>query len=382
MHTSKKIFPTIFTALLLAGCAGGPSVGAGDTDGSFAAGLGLREGPSPTADSPGWTRPQKVIVADLWPGRTEQLGRVAPGVTLVVAGNTDEALAEIGDADAVLGMLTPAILARAERLRWVQIAAAGVERYVGMPGLADGDIVLTNAQRIFGPGGAEHVLGMTLMLSRRLHTALAQQRDRRWDITPLTGATPYSGSGSELVELRGRTMLVVGLGGIGTEVARLAHGIGMRVVATRNSSREGPSFVDYVGLASELDSLAAQADVIVNSVPLTPATERMFDAGFFSLTKPTAYFINIGRGRTVDTDALTAALREGRIAGAGLDVTEPEPLPPDHELWDMPNVIVSPHSASTSDRENGRITDLFCENLRRYLADEPLLNLLDTEALY
>ena len=382
MHTSKSILPNLCVALLLAGCAGGPSVGAGDTDGSFAAGLGLREGPSPTADSPGWTRPQKVIVADLWPGRTEELGRVAPGVTLVVAGNTDEALAEVGDADAVLGMLTPAILARAERLRWVQIAAAGVERYVGMPGLADGDIVLTNAQRIFGPGGAEHVLGMTLMLSRRSHTALAQQRERRWDITPLTGATPYSGSGSELVELRGRTMLVVGLGGIGTEVARLAYGIGMRVVATRNSSREGPSFVDYVGLASELDSLAAQADVIVNSVPLTPATERMFDAGFFSRTKPTAYFINIGRGRTVDTDALTVALRDGRIAGAGLDVTEPEPLPADHELWGMPNVILTPHIGGDSDAHMERMWLLFEENLRRFVDGERLLSVVDLRRGY
>lgn len=382
MHTSRSTLPSLYVALLLAGCAGGPSVGDGDTDGSFAASLGLREGPSPTADSPGWTRPEKVVVFDMWPGRTEELGRVAPGVTLVVAGDMDQLLAEVRDADAVLGMLTPGILARAERLRWVQLAAAGVERYVDMPGLADGEIVLTNAQRIFAPGGAEHVLGMTLMLSRRLHTALEQQRERRWDITPLTGANPYTGSGSELLELRGRTMLIVGLGGIGTEVARLAHGIGMRVVATRNSSREGPAFVDYVGLASELDSLAAEADVIVNSVPLTPATERMFDAGFFSLTKPTAYFVNIGRGRTVDTDALTAALREGRIAGAGLDVTEPEPLPPDHELWGMPNVIITPHIGGDSDMHMERMWLLFEENLRRFVEGERLLSVVDLERGY
>ena len=363
--------------LVLAGCAGNPSSDFDLGDTTFATNLGLREGPSPTADSPGWTRPTKVVVTDLWPGRTEELGLVAPGVTLVVARDAEEVLGEVGDADAVLGVLTSEILARGEKLRWVQIPAAGVERYVGLPGLAERDIVLTNAQRIFAPGGAEHVLAMTLVLSRRLHTALALQRERRWDITPLTGATPYSGSGSELLELRGRTMLVVGLGGIGTEVARLAHGIGMRVVATRNSRREGPPFVDYVGLASELDSLVAEADVIVNSVPLTPTTEGMFDSGFFSRTKPTAYFINIGRGRTVDTDALTAALREGRIAGAGLDVTEPEPLPAEHELWSMPNVIITPHIGGDSDAHMERMWLLFQENLRRFVVGERLLSVVD-----
>lgn len=377
MHTTKRSPLILGVGLLLVGCGGGPSGGSNGSDTTFAASLGLREGPSPTADSAGWTRPTKVVVVDLWPGRTEELGAVAPGVTLVVARDVREVLAEIRDADAVLGMLTPDILARGEALRWVQLAAAGVERYVTMPGLVDRAIVLTNAQRIFAPGGAEHVLAMTLVLSRRLHTALALQRERRWDITPLTGATPYSGSGSELLELRGRTMLVVGLGGIGTEVARIAHGIGMRVVATRNSRREGPEFVDYVGLASELDSLVADADVIVNSLPLTPATEGMFDAELFSRTKPTAYFINIGRGRTVDTDALTVALREGRIAGAGLDVTEPEPLPADHELWGMPNVIITPHIGGDSDGHMERMWLLFQENLRRFVEGERLLSVVD-----
>jgi phosphoglycerate dehydrogenase-like enzyme len=377
MCIPKRLPLLLCVCLLLVGCTSGPPGDSGEADTTFAGGLGLREGPSPTADSPGWTRPEKVVVLDMWPGRTAELGRVAPGVTLRVARDVEELLAEVRDADAVLGLLTPAILAQGERLRWVQHAGAGIEQYAGMPGLADGDIILTNAQRIYATGGAEHVLAMTMMLSRRLHIALTLQRDRRWDTAPLTGASPYSGAGSELLELRGRTMLVVGLGGIGTEVARIAHGIGMRVVATRNSSREGPAFVDYVGLASEVDSLAAAADVVVNSVPLTPATEGMFDAGFFARMKSTAFFINIGRGRTVDTDALTAALREGRIAGAGLDVTEPEPLPADHELWGMPNVIITPHVGGDSDGHMERIWLLFQENLRRFVAGERLLSVVD-----
>jgi phosphoglycerate dehydrogenase-like enzyme len=349
---------------------------------AFVAGLGLEEGATPTATDPVWTPPSKVVVADLWPGRTGQLGQVAPGVELVVVADPQQAAAAATDADAVLGWLTPEILSGAQRLRWVQLPAAGVERYLAIPGFVASDVVLTNAQRIFAPGGAEHVLAMVLALSRRLHTALSLQRDRRWDTTPLTGPAPYSGDGSELLELRGRTLLVVGLGGIGTEVARLAHGIGMRVIATRGSRREGPPFVEYVGLSSELLTLTPQADVIVNSVPFTPATDDMFDTEFFARTKPTAFFINIGRGRTVETDALTQALRDGRIAGAGLDVTDPEPLPVDHELWGMPNVIITPHIGGDSDGHMERLWLLFRENLRRFANGEPLLSVVDKRRGY
>ena len=226
------------------------------------------------------------------------------------------------------------------------------------------------------------MLGMVLALSRRLHTAVSLQSERRWDNAPLTGPTPITGCGSELGELRCKTLLVVGLGGIGTEVARLAHGIGMRVIATRASRREGPSFVDYVGLSSELLVLAPEADVIVNCLPLTPDTEKMFDASIFAAVKSTAFFVNIGRGKTVDTDALTRVLREGRIAGAGLDVTEPEPLPADHELWGLPNVIITPHVGGDSEAHMERIWLLFRENLRRFTVGEPLLSVVDKRRGY
>ncbi len=345
----------------------------------FVNGLGLREGSGPT---PGSSRPTKVVVWDFWPGRTAQLGRAVPGVEIVVVNDREQASETAKDADAILGFLTPEIVRSARKLRWAQLPAAGVEGYLANPDIVQSDIVLTNAQRIYAVGGAEHVLAMVLALSRRLHTALSLQRDRRWDVTPLTGPTPYSGKGSELLELRSRTLLVVGLGGIGTEVARLAHGIGMRVIATRGSRREGPPFVEYVGLSSELLTLAAGADVVVNSVPLTPSTENMFDEEFFSTMKPTAYFVNIGRGKTVDTDALVRALREGRIAGAGLDVTEPEPLPADHELWGVPNVIITPHVGGDSDEHMERLWLLFRENLRRFVNGEPLLSVVDKRRGY
>lgn len=375
---------SLLAALAVAGCAADhPPESTVEAEGAPAGVLGLRPGPSPDRSSPDWKAPVKVVVADLWPGRTAELAEVAPGVDLVVVEDGRAAAAEAHDADAVLGVLNADILAAGGRLRWVQLYSAGVERYLAIPGFAEaGNIVLTNAQRIFAPGGAEHALGMALALSRRLHIARDLQHEKRWDRAPLTGPSPYVGEGSELLELRGRTMLVIGLGGIGTETARIAHGIGMRVIATRNSSREGPDFVERVGLASELLEMAPEADVIVNALPLTPATDGLVDASFFESTRPSALYITLGRGRTTDTDALVAALREGRIAGAGLDVTEPEPLPPDHPLWSMENVLITPHLGGDSDGHMERLWILFRENLRRFAGGEPLLAVVDRERGY
>src|SRR5262249_19272198 len=147
----------------------------------------------------------------------------------------------------------------------------------------------------------------------------------------------------------GKTLLVVGLGGIGTEVARRAHGIGMTVVATRAGGTGGPDFVSHIGEPGELGALARAADVIVNCVPLTPETTKLYDTRFFVLVKPTALFMNVARGASVDADALVRALEEHRPAGAGLDVTEPEPLPADHPLWRAPRVLITPHTSSRSD---------------------------------
>jgi len=189
------------------------------------------------------------------------------------------------------------------------------------------------------------------------------------------------GSG-EFMDLEGRTVLVVGLGGIGTQTAKRAHGLGMRVVATRGSRREGPDYVEYVGLADEVMALAARADVVINTAPLTDRTRGMFNAEFFAAMKPTAYFISVGRGASTVTADLITALKSGELAGAGLDVTDPEPLPEGHPLWSMPRVIISPHAAGRSDRSRDRLYLLVEENLRRYVAGEPMLSLVDFERGY
>jgi phosphoglycerate dehydrogenase-like enzyme len=184
------------------------------------------------------------------------------------------------------------------------------------------------------------------------------------------------------MELEGRTVLVVGLGGIGSQAAKRAHGLGMRVVATRGSRREGPDYVEYVGLAGEVNDLAAQADVVINTAPLTERTRGMFDSEFFAAMKPTAYFISIGRGASTVTDDLVTALKNGELAGAGLDVTDPEPLPEGHPLWIMPRVIISPHTGGRSDKGRDRLFLLVQENLRRYVAGEALYSVVDIKRGY
>jgi phosphoglycerate dehydrogenase-like enzyme len=223
---------------------------------------------------------------------------------------------------------------------------------------------------------AEHAIALMLALARGLPHFGIEQAAGAWKL----GLRELGDL--HLLEVEGKTMLVVGLGGIGTDVAKRAAGLGMRVQATRNSRREGPEYVEYVGLADEYVALAANADVIVNATPLTPQTRGMFDAAFFAAMKDSAFFINIGRGESVVTEDLVAALRAGAIAGAGLDVTDPEPLPPDHPLWSMTNVIVTPHIATSSDFRDQRTVTLVGENLRRYMRGDRVLSVVDLELGY
>jgi phosphoglycerate dehydrogenase-like enzyme/glyoxylase-like metal-dependent hydrolase (beta-lactamase superfamily II) len=335
----------------------------------------LREGPSPIRTDPGWSPPAKVLWLNLWPDRLSLLAVVAPGVEIVPFDSTAEAMMQVADADAIIGAATPELLAAGTKLRWIQVGSAGVEDYLAIPQLGSGEVLLTNGQKLAAPEIAEHVMALARALARGLNQALAAQFKGTWERSEITDVAPLS-------RLRGKTMLVVGLGGIGTEVARLASAAEMRVIGIRSSSRSGPSFVDRVGLPADLPAFTAEADVVVNCLPLTPETTGLFNAQLFDTMKPTAFFINVGRGGTVVTDALVVALEEGSIAGAGLDVTDPEPLPADHPLWKAPNVIITPHYAARSDIDRERFWLLFRENLRRFVAGEPLLSVVDPERGY
>lgn len=337
--------------------------------------LDLRPSTRPAREMEGWERPTKVVVRLEEPGQLVQLQEVAPGVELVAVTSEAEALAAMSGADALLGFCSSALLAAADTLHWIQVYWAGVEDCVALEAMQGGGYLLTNAQHIGSPALAETSIALMMALVRGLDLYYQNQLKGQWvrDI----GSPPGT-----FMELEGRTMLVVGLGGIGTQVAKRAHGLGMRVIATRGSRREGPDYVDYVGLAHELHDLAPQADVVVNAAPLTDETHGMFNKAFFDLMKPTAFFISVGRGASTVTDDLVAALENGDIAGAGLDVTDPEPLPEGHPLWTAPRVIITPHTAGRGDGGRERRFLLVRENLRRYVAGEPMLSVVDVARGY
>jgi phosphoglycerate dehydrogenase-like enzyme len=263
-------------------------------------------------------------------------------------------------------------LAQRPRLEWIQATSAGVGRLVERVGLLESDVAVTTASGVHARPLAEFaVLGM-LMFGKRTLDLVADQRAHRWE--------RHAGE-----ELRGKTVCVVGLGKIGREVARLARAFDMHVTGTVREARGRSAAdlgVDRLEAGEGLDLLLPAADVVVLATPHTPQTHALLDARRLRLLKDGAVLVNIARGDVVDEPALVEELRSGRLGGAALDVFRQEPLPGDSPLWDLPNVFVSPHSASTVVQENERITDLFCDNLRRYLDGQPLVNLFDREQLY
>ncbi len=304
-----------------------------------------------------------------------QLREAAPNLNIIVGLSGAEALRLAPEVHGIDGRYcSPEFLEAAEKLCWVQSSSAGVERYVAMPELAQNDrIVLTNMQAVHGPTIADHAFAMLLALTRDLPYYLDPAQRGSWN---------RRGSGFQPIALEGRTLLVVGLGGIGSEVARRGKGFGMRVLATRRSDTPPPSYVDQQGRADELLELLPEADVVALCVPLTKETKGMIGERELAAVKPGAYLINVARGKLVDTDALVEALESGRLAGACLDVTESEPLPPDHPLWTMPNVVITPHMSGRSALTGDRMRAIYLENLRRFGQGEPLLNVVDKQAGY
>ena len=326
-------------------------------------------------DVTGRTRPLVLLAGDIPPDELRVLQDLAPNVRIISGLSRQTALQHAAEAHAVhITVLTPELLEQAKNLVWVQAFSAGVEHVVSMEALrASDDIVLTNLRAVHGPTIADHAMAMLLQLTRNLRHYANRQDAGEWD----RGDTPWPSSA-----LAGRTMLVVGLGGIGSEIAQRAHGFGMDVTATRRSGAAAPTTVRRVGSPSDLKDMLPEADVIAICVPLTDETLGLFDEAMLRAVKPGAILINIARGAVVDTDALVAALRSGRLAGACLDVTDPEPLPAGPPLWDFPNVVIKPHVAGDAALTQERRVALMRENLRRFSAGEPLLNVVDRTAGY
>lgn len=333
---------------------------------------GLEQDDTPARQRNGWRKPKRILVGGFAARLGPQLQSVAPDVEFIVAG-TPAAEANIASIDATIGVCNAEVLNAGKSIQWIQLVTAGVENCVAIPAVKERDILVTNMQRISGPVIAEHVIAMTLAFTRGLDVYIPAQRQGKW----LPGLPP-----GRAAVVDGKTMLVVGLGGIGTEVARRAHALGMKVIATRASGRRGPEFVNYVGLPDELPKLVSGADFVVNTAPLTPQTQGMFNAALFEKMKPSAYLINIARGGSVVTSDLIDALESSKIAGAALDVTDPEPLPAGHPLWKAPNLIMTPHVASRSDLGSDAQLQVVRENLRRYVAGDEMLSVVDVARGY
>ncbi len=383
MQLEARLVPSVVAALCLATavCVGllAPVAAVADAPADPAtaaliANFGLEESPTPVREHPGWKRPRTILVTLARPGLVEALREVAPGVKFTVADGATQAVRLARHADAVLGQCSAEVLEAGRGIRWVQALSAGVEECVSIPALRERDILLTNMQRVAGPVMAEHVVAMMLAFARGLDFYIPERGAGRW--------TPQLPSTSRMFTLQGKTVVVVGLGGIGTEVARRAHALGMQVDAVRASGREGPDYVREVALPADLLRLAARADFVVNTTPLTSETRDLYDAKFFAAIKPGAYFINVGRGGSVVQAALTEALRSGRLAGAGLDVTEPEPLPADDPLWSLPNVILTPHVSARSDLGDAARLAILRENVRRYVNGDRMLSVVDVRRGY
>lgn len=290
-------------------------------------------------------------------------------VDLVFADDEESAKKEIRDAEILFGRLTPQLLEQARKLRWVQAPFASQERHL-FPEFIESDILLTNVAGIYNEEIADHVYALILGFTRQIPRFTRNQDKRYWEPS----------SGFKVDCLAGKTLGVIGLGGIGGEVARRAPSFGMRVVATRaHPERAKPDYVDQVWGPDGLVHLLAESDFVVICTPETPRTRKMISSEELKTMKRTAYIINIGRGAVIDLAALTEALKNEIIAGAGLDVFEIEPLPAEHPLWDMKNVIITPHMASNTDIYPVRRVDRFLDNLSRYLQGKPLQSVVDKE---
>ncbi|MGB9234680.1 MAG: D-2-hydroxyacid dehydrogenase, partial [Terriglobales bacterium] len=278
---------------------------------------------------------------------------------------------EIADADILIAWsIRPEQVKAARKLRWIHSPAAAVHQLM-FPELIESDVVLTNAREVHGPVVAEHVIALIFALAKKIPESVDLQRKHIWGQQLLWDEIP------QVREVAGATLGVVGLGAIGRSLVRSAKALGMRVVAVREHPEKGSDGGDVVLSPAQIDEVFRQGDYVVLAAPVTESTTAIANAERLALMKPTACLINVGRGPLVDETVLAAALRERKIGGAALDVFPKEPLAEDSPLWDLPNLLITPHTAALTDKLWERHYALFSENLRRYLSEQALLAVVD-----
>jgi D-2-hydroxyacid dehydrogenase (NADP+) len=297
----------------------------------------------------------------------EKIMKISPEISMV---DDEQAMGEV---NAWLGPINSEQFKMAHNLAWVHSTSAGVEHYL-FPEMVESDVLITNAKGCFAPAIAEHTFGLLFALTRHIGAQTRNMSQGKWQGVPM----------DSIFEMKGKTMGIVGLGGIGSQVARRARAMDMNVIAVDivpKYKEQIGDICDEVRLVQDkgLDWLLPNSDVVLISAPHTKVSEGMMGAEQFGMMKNTAYFINVARGKLVQTPALVSALKNGQIAGAGLDVTDPEPLPSDHELWSMPNVIITSHIAARSQFNRERSYGVFVENVYRYVNELPMLNMVNKE---
>lgn len=302
--------------------------------------------------------------------QAKRLEYAFPDIHFVYRDRETVTLEDAKRADVIVGHPTPEMLKAAENLKWLHVNSAGVNGYEKRELYPNEYMIVTRAADTFGISMAEHTVGMMISLSRNFRLLDRQQRGHVW--------RTYRAD----CELFGSTVLMLGAGNLAEEIARRLEGFGVKRIAVKRDPGQKPGWCEAVYGQDRLHEALKQADYVINSLPLTDETRHILDAKAFDAMKPSTILINIGRGGTVDTDALVDALREGKLYAAGLDVTEPEPLPADSPLWDMENVIISPHSSALSGEENRRRTDTIIKLMRQYIMGDDLDYEVDFEKGY
>jgi phosphoglycerate dehydrogenase-like enzyme len=316
---------------------------------------------------------KKIVVANADPGMLKELESASPKAHIVPV-NDQNVLREIADADAFIGNITPEEVRAGKNLKWVGVLSAGVEQVLFLSGgndLRDSNIVLTNNKVVQGPEIADHAFAMLLALARDLPTYWEAKRTETWRTQRFKG-----------IELKGKTALIIGMGGIGMQIATRAWAFGMTVIGVDPEDKPFSPMIQKIVKPDQIDEVIPEADVIFISAPHTPLSHKMVGRREFDLMKKGMYFIAVSRGGIYDLDSLVKGLDEQRIAGAGVDVMDPEPLPKGNALWKFPNAIITPHIAGRSDRDRDRMVGTIKENVARFCDGRPLLNVVDKQKGY
>jgi phosphoglycerate dehydrogenase-like enzyme len=317
---------------------------------------------------------KKIVVATGGEALAHELQAVTPKAHIVLL-NQSNRMREIADADAFIGDISPAEVRAGKKLQWVQVMSAGVEKILfpasGEFDLRDSNITLTNNKVVQGPEIADHALAMLLMLSRNLYKLYANDKQEVWD------SSNYKG-----IELNGKTAVVIGMGGVGSQIALRANAFGMNVIGVDPEDKPFLPFVKRLVKPDQLADVLPEADVVFVSVPDTPKSHKMMGVKEFELMKKNSYFIAVSRGGIYEMGGLVKALDERKLAGAGVDVTDPEPLPKGHALWKFDNVVVTPHIAGRSDQDAGRMVGTIKLNIQRFVDGKPLINVVDKQKGY